>query len=59
MRRSSRNPDIFRVGGVRVLIDTDVFLWWDRQCQPFAPVRIAIADEANENFISVASSGNS
>jgi PIN domain nuclease of toxin-antitoxin system len=40
----------------RVLIDTHVFLWWDRQLRSLSrPLRAAIADEANEVFVSAAS----
>jgi PIN domain nuclease of toxin-antitoxin system len=41
---------------VRVLIDTHIFLWWDRQLRRLSrPLRAAIADEANEIFVSAAS----
>ena len=41
---------------MRVLIDTHVFLWWDRQLRSLRrPLRAAIADEANEVFVSAAS----
>jgi PIN domain nuclease of toxin-antitoxin system len=41
---------------VRVLIDTHVFLWWDRQLRSLSrPLRAAIADDANDIFISAAS----
>jgi PIN domain nuclease of toxin-antitoxin system len=40
---------------VRVLIDTHIFLWWDRQPRQLSrPLRTAIADEANEIFVSAA-----
>jgi PIN domain nuclease of toxin-antitoxin system len=41
---------------VRVLIDTHIFLWWDRQLRSLSrPLRAAIADEANDIFLSAAS----
>jgi len=41
---------------VRVLIDTHIFLWWDRQLRSLSrPLRAAIADEANDMFVSAAS----
>jgi len=41
---------------MRVLLDTHVFLWWNGQPQMIAgPLRDAIADPANEIFISAAS----
>jgi PIN domain nuclease of toxin-antitoxin system len=41
---------------VRVLIDTHIFLWWDRQLRNLSrPLRAAIADEANDIFVSAAS----
>ena len=41
---------------MRVLIDTHVFLWWDRQLRNLSrPLRAAIADEANDIFVSAAS----
>ena len=41
---------------MRVLIDTHIFLWWDRQLRSLRrPLRAAIADEANEVFVSAAS----
>jgi PIN domain nuclease of toxin-antitoxin system len=41
---------------VKVLIDTHIFLWWDRQLRSLRPpLRAAIADEANEVFVSAAS----
>ena len=41
---------------VRVLIDTHVFLWWDRQLRRLShPLQTAIADEANDIFVSAAS----
>jgi PIN domain nuclease of toxin-antitoxin system len=41
---------------VRILIDTHIFLWWDRQLRSIsAPLRAAIADEANDIFVSAAS----
>jgi hypothetical protein len=40
---------------VRVLIDTHIFLWWDRQLRSLSrPLRAAIADEANDIFVSAA-----
>jgi PIN domain nuclease of toxin-antitoxin system len=41
---------------VRILIDTQVFLWWDRRLRSLSrPLRAAIADETNDIFISAAS----
>jgi PIN domain nuclease of toxin-antitoxin system len=41
---------------VRVLIDTHIFLWWDRQLRRLSrPLRAAIEDEANDIFVSAAS----
>jgi PIN domain nuclease of toxin-antitoxin system len=41
---------------VRLLLDTQIFLWWDRQLRRVpAEVRSAIEDGANEVFFSVAS----
>jgi PIN domain nuclease of toxin-antitoxin system len=41
---------------VRVLLDTNIFLWWDRQLERVPrPVRSAIEDGDNEIFVSVAS----
>ena len=41
---------------MRVLIDTHIFLWWDRQLRSLSrPLRAAIADEANNIFVSAAS----
>jgi PIN domain nuclease of toxin-antitoxin system len=41
---------------VRVLIDTHIFLWWDRQLRSLSrPLRAAIADEGNDIFVSAAS----
>jgi PIN domain nuclease of toxin-antitoxin system len=41
---------------VRVLIDTHVFLWWDRQLHRVRrPLRAAIEDEANDIFVSAGS----
>ena len=41
---------------MRVLIDTHIFLWWDRQLRSVSrPLRAAIADEANDIFVSAAS----
>ena len=41
---------------MRVLIDTHIFLWWDRQLRSFSRLlRAAIADEANDIFVSAAS----
>lgn len=40
---------------MRVLIDTHVFLWWDRQLRRLSrPLRAAIEDEANEIVVSAA-----
>jgi PIN domain nuclease of toxin-antitoxin system len=40
---------------VRVLIDTQVFLWWDRQLRRLSrPLRAAIEDETNEIVVSAA-----
>jgi PIN domain nuclease of toxin-antitoxin system len=41
---------------VRLLIDTHVFLWWDRQLRRLSrPLRAAIEDEANQIYVSAAS----
>jgi PIN domain nuclease of toxin-antitoxin system len=41
---------------VRVLIDTHIFLWWDRRLRSLSrPLRAAIADEANDIFVRAAS----
>jgi len=41
---------------VRLLLDTHIFLWWNVQPQMIAgPLRDAVADPANETFISAAS----
>jgi PIN domain nuclease of toxin-antitoxin system len=41
---------------VRILIDTHVFLWWDRQLRRLSrPLRAAIEDEANQIYLSAAS----
>jgi PIN domain nuclease of toxin-antitoxin system len=41
---------------VRILIDTHIFLWWDRQFRRVPrPLRAAIEDEANDIFVSAAS----
>jgi PIN domain nuclease of toxin-antitoxin system len=41
---------------VRVLIDTHIFLWWDRQLRSVRrPLRAAIEEEANDIFVSAAS----
>ena len=41
---------------MRLLIDTHVFLWWDRQVRRLSrPLRDAIEDEANEICVSAAS----
>jgi PIN domain nuclease of toxin-antitoxin system len=41
---------------VRLLIDTHVLLWWDRQLRSLSrPLRAAIEDEANDIFVSAAS----
>jgi len=41
---------------VRVLLDTHIFLWWNGQPQMIAgPLRGAIADPANEIYVSAAS----
>ena len=40
---------------MRVLIDTHIFLWWDRQLHSLCPpLRAAIADGANDVFVSAA-----
>ena len=40
---------------MRILIDTQIFLWWDRQLGRLSqPLRAAIADEANDIFVSAA-----
>ena len=41
---------------MRLLIDTHILLWWDRQLRSLSrPLRGAIEDEANEIFVSAAS----
>jgi PIN domain nuclease of toxin-antitoxin system len=41
---------------VRILIDTHIFLWWDRQLRRVPrPLRAAIEDETNDIFVSAAS----
>ena len=41
---------------MRVLIDTHIFLWWDRQLRRLSrPLRAAIEDETNDIFVSAAS----
>lgn len=41
---------------MRLLIDTHILLWWDRQLRSLSrPLRTAIEDEANEIFVSAAS----
>jgi PIN domain nuclease of toxin-antitoxin system len=41
---------------VKVLIDTHIVLWWDRELRSLSrPLRAAIADEANDIFVSAAS----
>lgn len=41
---------------MKILIDTHVFLWWDRQPDSLSePLRAAIGDEANDIFLSAAS----
>ena len=41
---------------MRILIDTHIFLWWDRQFRRVPrPLRAAIEDEANDIFVSAAS----
>lgn len=41
---------------MKILIDTHIFLWWDRQLRRVSrPLRAAIEDEANEIFVSAAS----
>lgn len=41
---------------MRILIDTHVFLWWDRQQRHLSrPLQAAIADETNDIFLSAAS----
>ena len=38
------------------MIDTHIFLWWDQQLQRLSrPLRAAIANEANDIFVSAAS----
>jgi PIN domain nuclease of toxin-antitoxin system len=40
---------------MRVLIDTHILLWWDRQLRSLSrPLRAAIADESNDIFVSAA-----
>ena len=41
---------------MRLLIDTQILLWWDRQLRRLSrPLRAAIEDEANDIFVSAAS----
>jgi PIN domain nuclease of toxin-antitoxin system len=41
---------------VRILIDTHIFLWWDRKLRRISrPLRAAIEDEVNDVFVSAAS----
>ena len=41
---------------VKILIDSHIFLWWDQQLRRlFHPLRAAIADKANDIFVSAAS----
>ena len=41
---------------MRLLIDTHILLWWDRQLRRLSrPLRSAIEDEANEIFVSAVS----
>ena len=41
---------------MRLLIDTHILLWWDRQLRSLSrPLRSAIEDEANDIFVSAAS----
>jgi PIN domain nuclease of toxin-antitoxin system len=41
---------------VRVLIDTHIFLWWDRQLRRISrPLRAAIEDADNQVYVSAAS----
>lgn len=41
---------------MRLLIDTHIFLWWDRQLRRLSrPLRAAIEDENNEIYLSAAS----
>ena len=41
---------------MRVLIDTHIFLWWDRQLRNLSrPLRAAIEDDTNDIFVSAAS----
>ena len=41
---------------MRLLIDTHILLWWDRQLRRLSrPLRAAIEDEANDIFVSAAS----
>jgi PIN domain nuclease of toxin-antitoxin system len=41
---------------MRLLIDTHIFLWWDRQLRRLSrPLRAAIEDEDNEIYLSAAS----
>ena len=43
---------------VRLLLDTHAFLWWDQQLRRLSrPLRAAIADEANDIFVSAATIG--
>jgi PIN domain nuclease of toxin-antitoxin system len=41
---------------VNLLLDTQVFLWWDRQDKALnVDTRAVIADPTNQNFVSAAS----
>ena len=43
---------------MRLLLDTHAFLWWDQQLRRLSrPLRAAIADEANDIFVSAATIG--
>jgi len=56
MRRCPLKYRNISSSGVRVLIDTHVFLWWDRQLRRLSrPLQAALADEANDIFVSAAS----
>jgi prevent-host-death family protein len=59
---AARNPKIFRRrkrsrgSSVRLLLDTHMFVWWDRQLRRVPrDLRIAIEDRGNQVFVSAAS----
>ena len=55
-RRTSRNISTARATrAVRLLLDTHMFLWWDRQPRGVSPpLRAAIAGRSNDIFVSAA-----